>query len=963
MVKGIINHCVSVVSLCRYIWKFILLACPFIFVLYFIIQGIIEPVIGHSRWVSPLVIVPKADDIRVCVDMRLANKAIIREKHPIPTMEDLLPNLRNSKFFSKLDIRNAFHQLEISEGSRHITTFITKQGLFRYKRLMFGISCAPEIFQKVMEKLLIGCDGCIVYIDDILIFAIDENEHDRRLKQVLIRLRDAGVKLNREKSEIKVKSIVFLGHVLNEQGIKPSEDRIHSIRNFRRPSTVEETRSFLGLINYVGRFIPNLSTLAEPLYRIIKQSNEFIWGKDQDEAFEIIKTKMSSIDYLGYYCPFDETYIIADASPVGLGAVITQTSGNQSRIIAFANKTLTDVERRYCQTEKEALAIVWAVERFHIYLFGKHFNLLTDHKPLQAIFGPRSKPSARIERWVLRLQSYDYTVVHIPGKSNIADPLSRLCITQKHPSFDDHMEHYIHQLTTYSLPIAVSYSEMKTCSTEDQEIQKVTNALKTDIWPADLIRYKIIKDELALTDGILIRGSRIVVPKSMRNRVLCLGHEGHPGMSVMKSRLRAKIWWPRIDRDVEQHVKGCKGCLQVTLPPPPEPMKRRNLPNKPWKDLSIDYLGPLPSGHYIFVVIDYFSKYFEIKIMTSITTKCTIVELREIFSRFGIPLSITADNGPQFRVINREFRNFCNQFGIVLYNTTPEWPQQNGQVERQNRSLLKRLRISQIEGSDWRADLMDYLLMYRSTPHSELGKTPSELLFGWNIRDKIPHLGNQNNAHVYEEIADIDKFQKEKGKIYADQKRKAKVSSTEVGDTVLLKKQRINKLSPNFGNEEFRVTGKRGSELEVQSKCDGRFLTRNSSHTLKIGNDHKEDDINAEVDPNDEMDNSVEVDNAEIDNGSNYEHEVLTGDISPHSIHHQTDEEFESPIVENEHLILENGNNGHNEAIEGNLCDNPEITENHLEKHLNQKNSRPIRTRRPPIKYNDFILNSNTIFS
>lgn len=449
---------------------------------YYRFQGIIEPVVGYSRWVSPLVIVPKGDDIRICVDMRLANKAIIREKHPLPTMDDMLPNLRNSKWYTKLDIRNAFHQVELSEQSRPITTFISKQGLFRYKRLMFGISSAPELFQKVMEKLLLGCDGCIVYIDDILIFAENEEEHDLRLECVLSKLKNAGVQLNKEKSEIKVRSVTFLGHVLNENGIKPSEERISSIRNFRKPETVEETRSFLGLVNYVGRFIPSLSTLAEPLYKIIKKSNKFYWNEEQNEAFESIKSKLGCVSYLGFYNPSDDTYVIADASPVGLGAVITQSQGGKSRIISYANKTLTDVEKRYCQTEKEALAIVWAVERFNIYLFGKHFFLLTDHKPLLAIFGPRSKPSARIERWVLRLQSYNYSVIHIAGKSNIADPLSRLCEIQKHPIFDDQIDSCIYQLTLYALPNAISYSEIKNKSESDEEIKKVVLALQSNEW-------------------------------------------------------------------------------------------------------------------------------------------------------------------------------------------------------------------------------------------------------------------------------------------------------------------------------------------------------------------------------------------------------------------------------------------------------------------------------------------------
>lgn len=784
-------------------------------------------------------IVPKGDDVRVCVDMRLANKAIIREKHPLPTMDDMLPNLRNSKWYSKLDITNAFHQVEISESSRHITTFISKQGLFRYTRLMFGISCAPELFQKVMEKLLLGCVGCVVYIDDILIFAETETEHDGRLECVLRKLRNAGVKLNKSKSEIKVKTVAFLGHMLDENGVKPSEDRVLSIRNFKQPSSVEETRSFLGLINYVGRFIPHLSTLAEPLYRIIKKSNKFVWGHEQNKAYELIKNKMSSVDYLGYYNPCDVTHVIADASPVGLGAVIVQSNGGKSRIIAYANKTLTEVEKRYCQTEKEALAIVWAVERFHIYLFGKHFYLLTDHKPLQAIFGPRSRPSARIERWVLRLQSYDYSVTYITGKNNIADPLSRLCKTENHPIFDDQIESCIYELTVYSKPTAIPYSKIKSSSLNDEEIGNVIKALQSNEWTPALLSYKLIKDELAVSDGILIRGTRIVIPLELRDLTLTLGHEGHPGISVMKARLRMKVWWPSIDKEIEKKIKKCKSCLQVSLPGQPEPMKRRSMPDRPWQDLAIDFLGPLPSGHYIFVVVDYFSRYFEIKVMTSITTRQTIFELKDIFARFGIPFSITADNGPQFRSINREFKEFCDHFGIILYNTTPEWPQQNGLVERQNRGLLKRLKISQIEGSDWRADLLNYLLMYRSTPLVGLGKSPSELLFGRNIRDKIPQLLCSGSFNEFEGTIERDNLQKEKGKLYADNNRSSKVSEIRPGDTVLLKNKRENKLSPTFGSEEFLVMNKNGSELKVKSNCNGRTLNRNSSHALKISNQNE----------------------------------------------------------------------------------------------------------------------------
>lgn len=220
--------------------------------------------------------------------------------------------------------------------------------------------------------------------------------------------------------------------------------------------------------------------------------------------------------------------------------------------------------------------------------------------------------------------------------------------------------------------------------------------------------------------------------------------------------------------------------------------------------------------------------------MTQINTKNTIFELKEIFSRLGIPMSITADNGPQFREQNREFLQFCQGYGIKLFHSTPEWPQQNGLVERQNSGILKRLRISQLEGSDWRENLLSYLLMYRSTPHSELGKTPSELLFGRNIRDKIPQIKYPNLAIDFDQLADQDKLRKEKGKIYADQRKRARTSSIEIGDTVLLRASKQNKLSPNFNSEEFTVVDRKGGEIQVKSNISGKLFKRNTSHAVRV---------------------------------------------------------------------------------------------------------------------------------
>lgn len=784
-------------------------------------QGIVERVNEPSKWVSPVVAVPKGDDVRICVDMRRANDAVERENHPLPTIEDFLPHLGKAKMFSRLDVKNAFHQVEISRESREITTFITRKGLFRYTRLMFGISCAPELFQKLMEQILGGCDGCLNFIDDIIVFGEDKREHDHRLAKVQEALKENEVGLNEEKCVYGANKIKFLGHTLSGDGITADSDKLEAIRNFREPHSGEEVRSFLGLVNYVGKFIPDLATLTEPLRLLMKQNQKFVWGQEQKKAFDQLKAHMLDPTTLGYFDVEDRTQLIADASPVGLGAVLIQMNERGPRIISYASKSLSDVEKRYAQTEKEALALVWATERFHFYLYGRTFELITDHKPLETIFGPKSKPCLRIERWVLRLQAYKGKVIYRPGKTNIADPLSRLAITRKcdSKSFDELAEHYVNWVVTNSAPVAIKLAEIERQSAVDEVIQAVKCGIK------------IFAAELCFAGEILMRGTRIVMPESLRDRTLELAHEGHPGMTLMKQRLRAKVWWPKLDVQVEKFVKNCRGCMLVAAPAAPVPMKRRELPSEPWQHLAMDFLGPLPSGHNLLVLVDYYSRYIEVDVMTNIDSKETIKRISAVFARFGLPISLTADNGRQ--LISDEFRSFCEENNIQLISTIPYWPQMNGEVERQNRSILKRLIISQSAKSDWRQDLNKYLLMYRSTPHSTTQKTPAEMLFGRNIRDKVP--GIYRPMEIDEETADKDKKKKEKERQYADERRNAKESNIQTGDSVLIKRmKKANKLSSNFDPEVHKVVRVQGGDVTVVSMESGAEYRRHISHLQKI---------------------------------------------------------------------------------------------------------------------------------
>lgn len=593
-------------------------------------------------------------------------------------------------------------------------------------------------------------------------------------------------------------------------------------------------RSFLGLVNYVAKFIPHLATETDNLRTMIHKNNEFVWTTEKRETFNRIKELMCRNTALGYYNPDDDTIVVADASPVGLGAVLIQENSSGPRIICYASKSLSITERKYSQMEKEALGLVWAVERFHLYLHGKEFVIITDHKTLETIFSPTSKPCARIERWVLRLQAYKYKVIYKPGKSNIADPLSRLLpVTRIVEDFDTGMEKYVHWVVNESVPLALSVSQVKVASENDAVFLEVKRSLRSGTWPKDLNHFKLISEELCLCDGILLRGTRIVIPQILRQRTLDIAHEGHPGMSKMKSRLRSKVWWPKLDGDVECYVKQCRGCQLVSAYPCPEPMVRKKLPESPWSELAIDFQGPMPGGEYLLVVVDYFSRYIEVEEMSRITGGETIKRLKNMFSRFGIPNSITKDGGTQFK--GTEFQDFCKENNINLITSSPMWPQYNGEVERQNRSTLKFLKICANLGKDWRQELNKYLLMYRSTPHSVTGISPSKMMFGWNIRDKLPEITRGIPVTIdIEGIKEKESEAKERGKQYSDTKRRAVERTIQPGDTVLVKNFNKSKLSPNFEPQHYQVLEKRGAEVTVKNMNSGKLYKRNSAHIITV---------------------------------------------------------------------------------------------------------------------------------
>ena len=451
--------------------------------------GIIERVEGSTIWVSPIVVTRKPKqpgEVRICIDMRLPNSAIKRERHLTPTVDDIICELSGAGWFSKMDLRAGYHQLQLHPDSRYITTFSTHVVPRRYKRLKFGISSAAEVFQNAVREVLAGLSGVLNVSDDILVYAKSAEEHHRRLTAVLKRLKEAGLTLHKEKCEFLKRQVSFFGYVFSEAGVNPDPEKVKDVKDAPAPTTVSEVRSFLGMVNYCGRFIPNLTTITQPLRELTKNKTTWEWGPTQEDAFQVTKTALSADTTLVYFNPLHATVLAVDANPTGLGAVLSQQQADgEWAPVAYASRALTDTEQRYSQIEREVIAIHWGCRHFHLYVYGHPLVVHTDHKPLIPLFeGSASKPPPRIEKWILQLQEYSYTVVYKPGALNPADYLSRhpRAATTKEMKEAEETEEYVRYVVERSRPLPLAMEEIQKSVQADDCLQLATQANQLGRW-------------------------------------------------------------------------------------------------------------------------------------------------------------------------------------------------------------------------------------------------------------------------------------------------------------------------------------------------------------------------------------------------------------------------------------------------------------------------------------------------
>lgn len=705
-------------------------------------DGVIEPV-DASDWASPLVPVNKPDgSLRLCADYKATvNPVLLTDRYPLPRIDDVMVRLSGACFFSKIDLSQAYNQIELDESKKY-TVINTHRGLFRYNRLVYGLSSSAGIFQRTMCNLLQGIPNVEIFLDDVIIGGKNKDEHLQALEAVFKGLHSKGLKLKTKKCVFLVDEVQYLGYVISKEGIKTDPSKIEAITKIPRPSCVTELRSFLGLINFYAKFVKNFSSKLVPLYELLKKGKSWLWTRECEHAFIDVKNLLTSAEVLVHYDPNRPLIVTCDASGKGIGGVLTQPSadGCGERPVAYASRSLNDAEKNYSQIHREALAIIFSMNKFHQYLYGRRFTLRTDHKPLVSIFGPNTgipaMVASRMQRWAIILSAYTFDIEYVRTDKNGADGLSRLpVISSRQCSLSKPEQTYLHFVQQSLL---LDYNMIKRQTAKDPQLSRILGYIREG-WPQDCEisslkpfynRSKELYEEL----GCVMWGHRLVVPEGCRQKVLVMLNEPHMGIVKSKSLARSYVWWPGVDEAVERMCRECVTCASQADSPPRQAPSMWPWPNIAWSRLHLDFMGPI-SGKTYLVVVDAMSKWVEVFHMGSTVANEVINKLCELFSRFGLPRQIVSDNGPPFT--SREFKMFIDSCGIEHIFTAPYHPASNGLAENAVKTLKRVIKKAQLEGRDISRALWNFLLHYRNTEHATTGESPAMLMLKRKVRTHL----------------------------------------------------------------------------------------------------------------------------------------------------------------------------------------------------------------------------------
>ncbi|GAU45290.1 hypothetical protein TSUD_327480 [Trifolium subterraneum] len=675
-----------------------------------------------SPWGAPVLLVKKKEgSMRLCIDYRQLNKATIKNKYPLPRIDDLMDQLVGACVFSKIDLRSGYHQIRVKTEDIPKTAFRTRYGHYEYTVMPFGVTNAPGVFMEYMNRIFHSFldKFVVVFIDDILVYSKSEEEHKEHLRIVLQVLKEKKLYAKLSKCEFWLEEVSFLGHVISSGGIAVDPAKVDAVTKWGTPASVSEIRSFLGLAGYYRRFIEGFSKMALPLTLLTRKDQAFVWDEKCEKSFQELKEKLTTAPVLILPDAKESFVVYCDASKLGLGGVLMQ----KGKVVAYASRQLKVHERNYPTHDLELAAVVFTLKVWRHYLYGSRFEVFSDHKSLKYLFDQKEL-NMRQRRWLEFLKDYDFELSYHPGKANVvADALSRKSL---------HMS---------SLMLTNPFLEkVRECQKEDEKLMKKV-ALVIEGQEND---FKMDKN------GVVRFRGRVCVPDvpELKRMILDEGHKSglsiHPGLVKMYQDLKKLFWWPRMHKEIAEYVYACLVCQKSKIEhqKPSGLLQPLFIPEWKWDSIAMDFVGGLPKtakgNGVIWVVVDRLTKsahFIAIKIGT-LVPKLAEIYVEQIIRLHGIPSSIVSDRDPKFTY--RFWESLQEALGTKLKLSSAYHPQTDGQSERTIQSLEDLLRACVLEqGESWDSCLPLIEFTYNNSFHSSIGMAPFEALYGRKCRTPL----------------------------------------------------------------------------------------------------------------------------------------------------------------------------------------------------------------------------------